>query len=76
MIKELDTVVLTNDVPDYGLKAGDVGTVVLVHKDGAGYEVEFVTLTGETLTVLTVPAEAVRPLDRGEIAHARRVAHG
>ena len=45
MIKELDTIVLTIDLPEFGLHAGDLGTVVLVHKHG-GYEVEFVTLDG------------------------------
>ena len=36
MIKELDTIVLTLDLPEFGLHAGDLGTVVLVHKHG-GY---------------------------------------
>ena len=76
MIDELDTVVLTGDLPEHGLEAGDVGTVVLVHKDKAGFEVEFATMTGETLVVVTLPADAVRPIDRREIAHVRRVAHG
>ena len=29
MIKELDTIVLTIDLPEFGLHAGDLGTVVL-----------------------------------------------
>ena len=58
MIKELDTVVLAVDVPAYRLKAGDVGAVVLVHNCGAGIEVEFVALDGETIAVATLtPAE-------------------
>ncbi len=76
MIKELDTVVLTRDLPELGLEAGDVGTIVLIHAGGGGYEVEFATLTGETLTVVSLPAGAIRPIDRHEIAHVRRVAHG
>jgi hypothetical protein len=76
VIKELDTVVLNNNLPDLGLEAGDVGTVVLVHAGGAGFEVEFSTLAGETLTVATLAASAIRPIDRREIAHVRRVAHG
>ena len=74
MIKEFDPVVLTKNLPDSGLEAGDVGWVVLVHGDGAGYEVEFVTLAGETVSVVTVPAPALRPVAAREIAHARRVA--
>lgn len=76
MIKELDTVVLNKNLPDLGLEAGDVGTVVLVHSKGAGYEVEFATLSGETLSVATLPAAAIRSIAKDEIAHVRRVAHG
>ena len=61
MIKELDPVVLTEDLPDEGLKAGDVGTVVMAHQDGAGFEIEF-TRKGDTISVVTVPAHAVRPV--------------
>jgi len=74
MIKELDPVVLTERLPAERLEAGDVGWVMLIHKDGTGYEVEFVTLAGETVSVATVPASAVRPVKPGEIAHARMVA--
>jgi hypothetical protein len=74
MIKELDPVVLTKSLPEHGLRAGDVGWVVMMHAGGAGYEVEFVTLAGETVSVVTVPAETVRPVRAKEIAHARRVA--
>ena len=31
MLRETDVVVLAVDVPEYGLKRGDVGTVVMVH---------------------------------------------
>ncbi len=74
MIKELDPVVLTEALPEDGLEAGDVGWVVMVHDGGAGYEVEFVTLAGETVSVVTVPSRAVRPVGPKEIAHARMVA--
>ena len=74
MIKEFDPVVLTESMPVEGLEAGDVGWVVLVHAGGAGFEVEFVTLAGETVAVVTVPAHGVRAVARKEIAHARVVA--
>jgi hypothetical protein len=61
IIKELDTIVLTIDLPEFGLNAGDLGTVVLVHKYG-GYEVEFVTLEGETIAVISLAPEQVRPV--------------
>ena len=44
MIKELDDVILACDLPEHGLNAGDIGTVVLVHRNAAGYEVEFTEL--------------------------------
>ena len=74
MIKELDPVVLTKSLPEERLQAGDVGWVVMIHAGGAGYEIEFVTLAGETVSVVTVPVEAVRPVRAKEIAHARMVA--
>lgn len=73
MIDELDIVVLKRDLPDVGLAVGDVGTVVLVHQQGAGYEVEFTTLSGDTVAVVTVDASDVRPVAAREIAHARAV---
>lgn len=73
MIGELDVVVLTRDLPTERLVAGDVGTVVLVHQQGAAYEVEFTTLTGDTFAVVAVDASDVRPVDAREIVHARAV---
>jgi hypothetical protein len=73
MIKELDTVVLTEDLAEVGLKRGDVGTVVLLHGD-RGFEVEFISLTGETLAVVSLSPHQVRPLGHREIAQARTVA--
>ncbi len=74
MIRELDDVVLECDLPQHGLKRGDVGTVVLVHQGGAGCEVEFTALDGETLAVVTLSAGQFREVTRSEIAHARGVA--
>lgn len=73
-IREHDLVVLTSDLPEENLEQGDVGTVVLVHRAGAGFEVEFSTLAGATLAVVTVPASTIRPVGDKEIAHVRRVA--
>jgi hypothetical protein len=56
MIKEHNRIVLTSDIPAEGLKAGDVGTVVHVYRDGLAYEVEFTTLAGDTAAVVTVEA--------------------
>ena len=71
MIREHDCVVLTANVPDEGLEAGDIGTVVHIHKGGEGFEVEFMTLTGETVAIVTLLAGQVRPLNRRDLAHTR-----
>ena len=71
MIQELDRVILTTDMPEYRLKKGDIGTVVLVHGQNEGFEVEFVSLDGETVAVISLYANQVRPIGRREIAHAR-----
>lgn len=66
-------VVLTRDLPEHGLRAGDVGAVVHIYADGQAYEVEFVTGTGETLAVETLAPNDLRPLAAGEILHSRKV---
>jgi hypothetical protein len=75
VINELDYVVLERDLPQFGLKRGDVGTVVLVHDNGTGYEVEFTALDGETIAVTTLSRGELREVSGGEIAHARDLAH-
>ena len=72
-IKEHDCVVLTKNLPAENLEAGDVGTVVHIHKDGAAYEVEFVTLAGDTVAVATVEAEDVRPVGKRDLNHVREL---
>jgi uncharacterized protein (DUF433 family) len=74
MVTELDTVILKVDLPEAGLRAGDLGTVVLVHPSGTGYEVEFMTLDGETVAVVpcplrrSVPSAAMRsPTSAGRV---------
>jgi hypothetical protein len=57
-------VIVTRDVPEYGLRAGDVGTAVDRHVvpgvSEEGYSVEFFDMTGNTVAVVTVPASALR----------------
>jgi hypothetical protein len=73
MIKEHDTVVLTEDLPNEGLAAGDIGTVVHVHNNSEGYEVEFMTLAGQTIAVASLLAGQVRPVNRQDVAHVREL---
>ena len=72
-IKEHDCVVLTADLPAEKLEPGDVGTVVHIHKNGAAYEVEFMTLDGHTVAVATVGSTQLRPVSRRDISHVREL---
>lgn len=77
MIKEHEEAVLTRDLPEEGLAAGDVGTVIAVHEDekgeAASYTLEIFGLAGETLAMVTVAASAVREVHGGEVIHAREL---
>jgi len=62
--KLYEDVILTADLPQYGLCAGDVGTLVERHVGTGkedGYSVEFFDMTGKTLAVATVAANCLRP---------------
>jgi hypothetical protein len=74
MFEELESVVLTRDIPDSGLNEGDVGTVVHRYGNGEGYEVEFVAGEGRTVAVLTLNRADLRPLEDREILHVRKLA--
>jgi len=71
MIKEHDQVALTVPLPEHDLEPGDVGTVVFVYDNGKAYEVEFFTATGDTIAVVAVEADQVRPVAPTERLHAR-----
>ncbi|MDA0838588.1 MAG: DUF4926 domain-containing protein [Planctomycetota bacterium] len=72
-IKEHDCVVLTANLPQEGLEAGDVGTIVHIHKGGVAYEVEFITLAGRTIAVATVEASNLRAISERDVNHVREL---
>ncbi len=67
---ELDTVVLLRDLPEAGLRSGDLGAVVLAYGDEA-LEVEFVTASGRTQALLTLPVNDVRPVRDDDLLAVR-----
>lgn len=74
MISEHDQVVVIEDLTELPVRAGDIGTVVHVYEAAKAYEVEFISLVGQTVGVATLPASKVRAILDGEIAHARLMA--
>ena len=67
--------ILTVDLPQQGLRAGDVGTVVECHQvpgvAEVGYSVEFFDMTGRTVAVVTVPASNLRAPSSTDIPAVR-----
>ena len=55
------------------LECGDVGTVVQVYADGQAFEVEFMTLDGQTGAVATVESSTVRPSQAAKITYSREL---
>jgi len=74
MPRELETVVLTRDIPEHRLAKGDVGAIVHRYSDSEGYEIEFVTAEGRTVAVLTLTDSEIRPMADDEILHVRELA--
>ncbi len=77
-IKEHAYAVLTRDVPGEGLRQGDVGVVVDIHRDVTGkvmgYTLETFTIEGESVAVASVPADAARASTAADVTTARQVA--
>ena len=74
MIKEHTSVILTCDLPEKHLLRGDVGVIVHVHGDGKAYEVEFMTMSGSTVSVCTLEAADVQKVDSHMMPHIREIA--
>ena len=68
--QELDTVVLTKDLPESGLRQGDLGAVVQVYEPD-GLEVEFVRASGRTQALVTLRFSDVRPVRDGDLIAVR-----
>ncbi len=73
MIKEFDRIIITENLPEKKLMKGDIGTVVMVYENGKGYEVEFITLNGRTVAVVTLLAHQVRQIRNNEISSVREL---
>ena len=70
IFRELDTVVLKRDVPESGLRKGDIGAVVHVHDDSA-LEVEFVRASGRTQALVKLAATDVRAVEDEDVPAVR-----
>lgn len=71
--EKIECVVLTHDIHNHGLRAGDLGTVVEIYPEG-GLEVEFVRGSGFTQALLTLTEHDVRKIDPFDLSTTRRLA--
>jgi hypothetical protein len=70
MFKPLDTVVLTHDLPQAGLRLGDLGAIVAV-LDPEHFEVEFVAASGRTQALITLSSTDIRHADDRDLIAVR-----
>ena len=70
-IATLDTVVLDRDLPEHGLRRGDLGAVVEVYEPD-GLEVEFVRASGRTQALVELSIADVRPVEDDDLIAVRR----
>jgi hypothetical protein len=69
----LDTVVLNRDLPEHGLKRGDLGRIVQIYEPD-GLEVEFVTASGRTGALLTLNVADIRKVADTDLVAVRQFA--
>ncbi len=68
--RTLECAILDRDLPEHGLRKGDLGTVVEVYPPD-GLEVEFVAASGDTKAVLTLTLRDVRKARPSDILAVR-----
>jgi Domain of unknown function (DUF4926) len=73
MFDEHTQVVLKRALPSLRLEPGDVGIVVYAYGKGAAYEVEFLSLDGNTIGVSTMEAADLRRPSGRAVLHERQL---
>lgn len=73
-IHELDSVVLERDLPEHGLRKGDLGAVVQVYAPDA-FEVEFVRASGGTQALVRLGSTDIRPVVDTDLPAVRTASH-
>ena len=59
-LTEHSRVVLMEGLPELGLSAGTIGTIIHVHREPTGYEIEFFSPSGETVAIGTTHPHQAR----------------
>jgi hypothetical protein len=72
MFNVLDTVVLDRDLPEHGLRRGDLGAVVDTYAPD-GLEIEFVLASGRTQALVTLHESDVRAVGDQDLIAVREL---
>jgi hypothetical protein len=68
--EELQVVVLDRDLPEHGLRKGDVGTIVYVNQPDA-VQVEFIAASGDTVALVTLSGTDLRKANSSDMMTVR-----
>lgn len=72
-------IALAEDLPERGLRRGDVATIIDYHRVPVGedgYSLEVFNAVGDTIAVVVAPESAIAPLTADEVLHVRVLAVG
>lgn len=76
MITPIQEIALSRDLPESGLRAGDVAVVIdyVAHPNGGeeGAVLEVFNALGESIAVVTAPVSALTPLNGDQIPSVRQ----
>jgi hypothetical protein len=72
---ELEAVVLERDIPERGLRKGDLGAVVELY-DPDGLEVEFVGASGKIQALVKLKTSDLRSVRDEDLVSVRSIARG
>ena len=75
MLPEHSMVIVTHDVPDQGVRRGDVGAIVHIYPGASAYEVEFDRIEGKSDPLATLKPDEIRLATSREMELATEKSH-
>jgi hypothetical protein len=72
MIKKFDKIALIVNIPEYKLRKGDIGEVILVCDEGKEFEIKFKNIIGEAVVVIRLIPGQFRKIDAVQIPQLKK----
>jgi Domain of unknown function (DUF4926) len=77
-LPEYSSVIVTRDIPEARLAAGELGVIVMIHEDAnktpIGYILEIIAVNGDSLDIVSVRLNDVRAASDYDLTLARSAA--